>query len=162
MEPLVLPLMMYKESGSLKKGTKKTHGVVPTWNHLYQIRQSRLFLDKWAKEHKQKLEVLTLNWMDHNEWEPAIDKKVIVDVWVYWPDARARDCHNIDKIMLDVFEDAGIYDNDANALLRYQDFDIDLENPRIVVEFTLGEPFNRKDRVKDIKKEMKEKAKMRT
>lgn len=159
MGKLILPLMMYKESGSENKGTKKFHYVVPTWNHLYQIRNSRKFLDKWALSHKEKLERLTKDWIEENNWEKTINQKVYVDIWVYWPDARERDCHNIDKLIVDVFEDAGIFDNDSNALIRYQDFEIDLENPRIEVTFKKSNFFDRKLVVKNLRKEKKNKEK---
>lgn len=156
---LILPLMMYKESGSTKKGTKKFHNVVPTWNHLYTIQNSRLFLDKWAAAHKEKLEILTRNWMLENKWETTEKKKVYVDVWIWFPDAIERDCHNLDKIILDAFEDAGVYENDSNALVRYQDFDIDLEKPRVEVEFTIKEDFDRKERTASLRKLKKTKEK---
>lgn len=156
---LILPLMMYKESGSAKKGTKKFHNVVPTWNHLYTIQNSRLFLDKWAATHKEKLEILTRNWMMENKWKTTVKKKIYVDVWIWFPDAIERDCHNLDKIILDAFEDAGIYENDSNALVRYQDFDIDLENPRIEVEFKIKEEYDRKERANSLRKMKKSKEK---
>ncbi|MCU7666932.1 RusA family crossover junction endodeoxyribonuclease [Bacillus thuringiensis] len=161
MDRLILPLMMYKESGSAAKGTKKKHLVVPTWNHLYQIRDSRKFLDSWALKHKEKIEILTRQWMLENDWETTHDKKVYVDVWIFWSDARERDCHNIDKIIMDAFEDAGIYDNDCNALVRYQDFDIDMQNPRVEVEFTVGSRFVRKEKVEEQKKQKKLEEKRR-
>ena len=80
-----------------------------------------------------------MNWMQKNNWKTTHDKKVYVDVRVWFPDARIRDCHNLDKIIMDAFEDAGVYDNDGNALLRYQDFNIDLENARLEVEFIIKE-----------------------
>ena len=39
------------------------------------------------------------------------------------------------------------------------DFDIDVENPRIEIEFELGEAFDRKEVAKIQKKEIKEKEK---
>lgn len=173
MNRLLLPLMMYKESGSEKKGTKKRHLVVPTWNHLYTIvskityingkpkASSSKVLDSWALKHKEKIEILTRNWIEENEWVTTQKKKVYVDAWVYFPDARERDCHNIDKILMDAFEDAGIYDNDCNALLRYQDFDIDMDKPRIEIEFNVGEHFDRKAKVKELKKLKREEEKRR-
>ncbi|MFP3725687.1 RusA family crossover junction endodeoxyribonuclease [Priestia filamentosa] len=164
MNRLTLPLMMYKESGSEARGTKKRHWVVPTWNHLYTIvskityvkgkpkASSTKILDSWALKHKEKIEVLTRNWIEENDWVMTEGRKIYVDAWVYFPDARERDCHNIDKVIMDAFEDAEVYDNDCNALLRYQDFDIDIDNPRIEIEFTVGECFNRKKRVEELKK----------
>lgn len=157
MEKLTLPVMMYKESGHAARGTKKAHNVVPTWNHLYDIVRNKKVLGKWAKRHKEKIEVLTRNWMEENEWQTTINQKVYVDMWVYWPDAVERDCHNIDKLLMDAFEDAGIYDNDANALLRFQDFDLDVESPRIEVLFSLGQKFDRKEVVAKQRADLKDK-----
>lgn len=138
MNKLVLPIQFTR----YRKGKKSV--VVPTWNHLYLIRRNKLILDKYAVSYKNKLISLAKDWMEENEWETTVNHKVFVDVWIYWSDARKRDCHNIDKVLMDALEDAGIYDNDCNALLRYQDFDIDSDNPRIEVKFTVGELYTRK------------------
>ena len=155
MERLVLPLMMYKERKN--KDTKEVKGswVVPSWNHLYTIVRNRPILDKWALKHKGILFELAQEWALQNGWETTYNRKIIVDMWVWFPDARERDCHNLDKIVLDAFEEAEIFDNDANALVRYQDFDIDMDNPRIEVEFSLGSFFDRKGKVKELKNKSK-------
>jgi Holliday junction resolvase RusA-like endonuclease len=142
MNKLTIPLLMYRESGSKQKGTFKQSYVVPSWNHLYILRGSRQFLDKWAIKHKKILIRHAKQWVIENEWKIPKNHKVIVRMWVFWNDRRRRDCHNIDKLILDSFEGV-IYEDDSFVLLRFMDFDIDRENPRIEVEFEIGEPFNR-------------------
>jgi len=131
---LTLPLLMYKEKGSVKKGTKKQLYVVPSWNHLYVIRNNRPILDKWALEHKEKYINETKKWIEENKWKKTENKKIIVNIWVYWNDARKKDCHNIDKLLMDSLNDL-IYDDDANALVRFIDWNVDRENPRIELTF---------------------------
>lgn len=143
MKPLELPLLMYKETGSVRKGTKKSSWVVPSWNHLYVIRNNAPILDQWAKAHKNKIMAATTAWADENKWEMTEDRKVFVRVRVFWNDARQKDCHNLDKLVMDAFEGI-IFDNDSNGLLQFVDFTIDIENPRIEVEFEAGEFIDRK------------------
>lgn len=139
MKRLVLPLLMYKEKGSIKKGTKKSSYVVPTWNHIYYIRRNTPTLDKWAYLYKEKLIDCMNGWVTENNWEMTVKKKVVVNIWVFWNDRRKKDCHNIDKLILDSMNEL-IFDDDCNALVRFQDFEIDKENPRIEVSFEiLGE-----------------------
>lgn len=142
---LTIPLLMYRETGSVVKGTRKASYVTPSWNHLYILKGSRQFLDKWAIKHKKRIISLAQEWVQENNWEMTENRKVIVNMWVYWSDSRKRDCHNIDKLILDALESV-IFDDDSNVLLRFQDFDIDRENPRVEIEFVVGEEFNRKKR----------------
>lgn len=136
---LVLPLLMYKETGSIKKGTKKSKYVVPSWNHLYIIRNNRPILDKWALDHKDILIAKLSAWKSQNNWTTTQNQKVAVNIWVYWNDKRRKDCHNLDKLVLDAMNEI-IFDDDCNALVRFMDFEYDKENPRIEVNFEiLGE-----------------------
>lgn len=152
---LVLPLVMYKETGSERKGTKREHFVVPTWNHIYKVYSNRIVLDKWAKLYKEEIVMLTKKWISINNWEKTVNKKVYVDMKIFFPDAIRRDAHNLDKLLLDAFEEAGIYDDDMNALLRFQDINIDVKNPRIEVEFKTGEYFDRKKEVDKQKRKIR-------
>jgi len=68
-----------------------------------------------------------------------VDSKTIVRLWFYYPDRRRRDAHNGLKILMDAFEDAGIYTDDRYALPRIMDYAIDREDPRLEIEFeTVG------------------------
>ena len=69
--------------------------------------------------------------MDEQGWSMVSGEKVIVDINVHWPDARIRDTNNLSKPTPDALEHAGVFDNDRWALLRFIDFDIDRENPRV-------------------------------
>jgi hypothetical protein len=160
MDTLILPLMMYKEKGSLKKGTKKYMWVTPTWNHLYMVAGGRVFLDSWALLHKEKLINLIDEWIVKNRWVTLRDQKLIVNCTVYLPSAKTIDLHNLDKLVLDAMEGENrILENDSFILLRYQDFDIDVENPRMEITFEVGEFFDRKLRKKEIEKNKKIKEK---
>jgi len=161
MEKLVLPLLMYKEKGSIKKGTKRSQLVVPTWNHLYIRRGNSVILDQWVEKHVEKMADLTENWIQQYNWEKTENKKVIVNCHVYWNDAKKKDCHNVLKLHMDVFNDR-IYDDDCNALLRIMDFDIDLDEPRLEFTFEVKEHYDRKERKKEltkIKKQAEKEAK---
>lgn len=155
MEKLVLPLLMYKEKGSVRKGTKKSQLVVPTWNHLYIRRGNSVILDQWVEQHVSKMADLTEKWIEKNKWEKTENTKVVVNCEVFWNDAKQKDAHNILKLHMDVFNDR-IYDDDSNALLRIMDFDLDIENPRLEFSFEIKERFDRKERKKQLEKVKKE------
>lgn len=160
MDKLVLPLLMYKEVGSIKKGTKRSQLVVPTWNHLYIRRGNAVILDDWVAKHVEIMTNLTKEWIEKTGWVKTENRKVIVNCTIFWNDARQKDAHNVTKLHMDVFNDL-IYDDDSNALLRVIDFDIDIEDPRIEFTFEAGEFFDRKERKKELTKikKMKEKSK---
>lgn len=159
METLVLPLMMYKEKGSIKKGTKKNMWVVPSWNHLYTIARNRVFLDSWAQKHKELLSENIEQWVYRNGWTLLKDQKLIANCMVYLPSAKTIDLHNLDKLVLDCME-GRIIEDDSFILLRYIDFDIDIDHPRIEFTFEIGEKFDRKERKKEVMKEKKANEKL--
>jgi len=129
---------MLKGRGSKKKGTFKESYVVPSWNHLYIIRNNRPILDKYATSHKNTLVKLCTEWLQDSSWKPTVNTKVIVRIMVFWPDLRKRDAHNLDKLVLDAMEEAGLFDNDACALVRYMDISVDRENPRLEITLEKG------------------------
>jgi crossover junction endodeoxyribonuclease RusA len=73
-------------------------------------------------------------WKVANHWQCA-QGKVIVWLWYYFPDRRRRDTHNTLKILLDAFEDGGIYEDDKFAMPRVMDYEVDEDHPRIEIEF---------------------------
>lgn len=62
--------------------------------------------------------------IDLTGWETTKKKKVIVDLLYNIPRERACDCNNTPKLLLDVLEKAGVYDNDYYALPRLLDFHV--------------------------------------
>lgn len=122
-------------------------GTAPSVNHMYENRESRYrnkqgkpkmrrirVLSDAAANYKTYGEILTTSWINKNKWHKA-DGKVIVNLWYYLPDNVKRDTHNGLKLLLDIFENAGVYTNDYYALPRVIDFEIDKKDPRIEIEF---------------------------
>ena len=71
-------------------------------------------------------------------WILEETEKVVVEVWTYWPDRRTRDCHNGSKLMMDALEGI-VYKDDKRALVRYMDYEVDKENPRVELKIYLKE-----------------------
>lgn len=86
-----------------------------------------------AKEWFDKAEKIVREAILEQEWQPTINQKIVVEVLTMFPDRRKRDTNNTAKALCDMLEHAGVYDNDRHALVRYIDYDVDKENPRIEV-----------------------------
>jgi crossover junction endodeoxyribonuclease RusA len=72
-------------------------------------------------------------------WRCTADTKVVVELRVWWGDARVHDTHNLHKLVADGLEGV-VYENDRYALLRDMDFDIDRTRPRLqLLWYVLGE-----------------------
>ena len=69
--------------------------------------------------------------MKEQGWKTTEETKVIVEVHTHWPDKRRRDTNNSSKALCDALEHAGVYDDDRYALVRYIDYDVDREDPRV-------------------------------
>lgn len=112
-------------------------GVVPSVNHQYSNayhkgRRMRVLTpeaNSWATAAKMHVAI----WIAKTKWETR-NRKTIVNLWYYWPDARRRDTHNTLKLLLDTLEAAGIYTDDKLALPRIMDYEIDRKNPRVEIE----------------------------
>jgi Holliday junction resolvase RusA-like endonuclease len=83
---------------------------------------------KWKEE--------AMTWANlqriRQHWIPTEKQKVVMEVTIYWPDHRKRDCSNILKILEDSFTGI-LYDDDRWVLSRIMDFSVDKENPRCEV-----------------------------
>lgn len=99
----------------------------PSSNHIYvRGRYLNKRASEWMAQARDKCLAAT------GDWSCQIDRKVVVELVVYWPDNRRRDCHNLHKLLADVLE--GIVVNDDRwMLLRDMDFSIDREEPRIEI-----------------------------
>lgn len=60
------------------------------------------------------------------------DEKVILEYTTFWPDARRRDVHNQEKLLMDGLEGI-LYEDDKMVLPRAVDFSIDRHNPRLEI-----------------------------
>lgn len=136
---MTIPLLMEKRRRNKTTQKMENIWVVPSWNHLYTIVNNRPTLGKWGEIYKKRVAEAALEWAMDNDWAPVTDRKVVLRVWVYWNDARSKDCHNTDKAWADALEGI-IYEDDSQALIQYQDFQIDRQMPRIEIEPIVGGP----------------------
>lgn len=76
---------------------------------------------------------LALQWARATGWTlPPGGTKVVVDVWIWWPDGRRRDPANLSKILLDGLKGI-LFPDDDTVLIRYQDYAVDRSRPRLEV-----------------------------
>ncbi|GAA4703798.1 RusA family crossover junction endodeoxyribonuclease [Brevibacillus fulvus] len=136
---LVIPLLMEKRRRNPTTRNMENIWVVPTWNHLYVIVNNRPTLGKWGELYKQRVADAAFEWAMDNDWVSVEGRKVILRTWIYWNDGKDKDCHNTDKAWADALEGI-IYEDDSQALIQYQDFEIDRVNPRIEIEPIIGGP----------------------
>lgn len=107
----------------------RRHGVTPS-GRIY-VRRS---VKQWQRDAGWAAQV----WMHEHGWPMVVDTKVWVDVWIWWPSARRADTSNTAKALLDAFNGV-VYNDDRWALVRYQDWAIDPEQPRCEVAFSVEE-----------------------
>lgn len=64
----------------------------------------------------------------------SLDGKTVVDLWVWWPDRRKRDCDNLNKVIMDALTLNHVVKDDSLCLPRWQDYYFDKDNPRVEVD----------------------------
>lgn len=112
----------------------------PSVNHMYvnakirgrNIRVLRKHANDWFNESLEK----TRQYIIDEKWEMK-SQKIILEIYLYYPNLKTRDSHNMLKILLDALERGGIYSNDKFALPRIMDFTLDKSNPRIEIFFSV-------------------------
>lgn len=123
----------------------------PSVNHCYRnamvksrtktgaviIRRERILTDL-AKSWLASSAMLIKSAARSAGWK-STEEKVVVELRVFWPDARKRDTHNLHKMLGDALEPGGVVDNDKTALLRDMDYSIDRKHPRLEITFYLLE-----------------------
>jgi len=86
-----------------------------------------------------------VNWQEEAAWELKLSAKgeklpfdkARVETFVYWPDNRKRDAANIEKILMDAIQDAGIVEDDKDIKdHRTVVMGIDREKPRLEIEIS--------------------------
>lgn len=121
-----------------------TFDIPPSVNHCY--RRVRKKYVKNGKTNYRVMDVLTskaLKWLEKAKdegvtvlketgWEILKKEKAVAEVWVYWPDRRRRDTHNLHKLLCDALEGV-VVEDDRWLLVRDMDFEVDRENPRVEV-----------------------------
>ena len=124
---------------------KVTLPLPPSSNHMY-VRRYKVYY-KNGKKRKRLMNVLSdraqewmadsgdkcLQAMIDSKWEcREKGTKVVAELYVYWPDHRKRDVHNLHKLLADCLE-GRVCKDDQWLLLRDMDFDYDTKNPRLEV-----------------------------
>jgi len=112
----------------------------PSVNHMYvtakirgrNIRVLRKHANDWFNEALEKVR----QYIIEEKWEMK-SQKIILEIYLYYPNLKTRDSHNMLKILLDVLERGGIYSNDKYALPRIMDFTLDKSHPRIEIFFSV-------------------------
>jgi crossover junction endodeoxyribonuclease RusA len=112
----------------------------PSVNHMYvtakirgrNIRVLRKHANDWFNEALEKVR----QYIIEEKWEMK-SQKIILEIYLYYPNLKTRDSHNMLKILLDVLERGGIYSNDKYALPRIMDFVLDKSHPRIEIFFSV-------------------------
>lgn len=105
---------------------------VPSVNAMYMTtKYGKRVRTKAAVEWFKQTEDIVREAIGKQGWITTKDKKIVVDIFTYFPDNRRRDTNNSSKALADVLEHAGVYEDDRFALLRYIDWSIDRINPRV-------------------------------
>lgn len=117
--------------------------VPPSLNHAYENRwvrgRQQRVLSGEAEAFKKEVQIRAILWRNMNSWSiPSEDRKIIVHAWFYWANMQDNDANNRWKVLFDALEGI-IYPNDAMVLERVQDIALDRQNPRLELEFILGD-----------------------
>lgn len=123
-------------------------GVPPSVNHAYTR-----FVDRRGHVHR-RLTPEAQKWIEDAHlvaktackaagWQP-VEQKVVVRIWIRWPNARRHDPDNTFKLLLDSLSNV-VYTDDKWALPRVMDWTVDRTNPGIHVEIELADEHNTKE-----------------
>jgi len=112
-----------------------TTPIPPSINQLYATFRGRRIVSRKGKEWKEGIRTLTAFEKDRQNWVYSIGKKLIMEIWIWWPDYRKRDADNILKIIQDAFTGI-LYDDDKWILPRIMDWEVDKNKPRVEVKIT--------------------------
>lgn len=111
--------------------------VPPSVNHLYvhfvdKRGRPRMALSRAGKIWFRDMAWVVKDGVNRSHWKTA-DEKVVLDLWVWWPNAGTHDCDNLLKALQDLLRKNGVITDDSSFLPRWQDFDIDRKHPRVEV-----------------------------
>jgi crossover junction endodeoxyribonuclease RusA len=108
---------------------------VPSVNHLYSTnRQGRRFMTQAYKDYKKGIGSIGALEKYRQNWIYSMDERIVMELRIFWPDARRRDADNIIKIIQDSFTGI-LYHDDYLVFPRVMDVNIDRKNPRVEIKF---------------------------
>lgn len=110
----------------------------PSVNHSHvNVRHGRRLMrirSEATKRFMAEAGWLARKWAMESGWKvPEAGKKVILRMWMFWPDKRRRDQDNAIKLIQDALNGI-LWDDDRQVLPRVMDFSVDRENPRVEIE----------------------------
>ncbi len=113
-------------------------GIPPSVNHSHiNIRKGDRIMrirSRETKEYMSDTGWLAKRWMIIAKWKiPDQEKKIIMRMWIYWPDNRRRDADNQVKILQDSLTDI-LWLDDRQVLPQVMDFTVDKHHPRVEIE----------------------------
>ena len=107
----------------------------PSVNHYYfTTLQGKRIMTGDAKAWMEEAKLIIRLAARKYGWNIIDTGKVIMRLWVYWPDNRRRDQHNLHKALADAPEGI-IFADDRQLLIHDMDFAVDKGKPRVVIEF---------------------------
>lgn len=110
---------------------KITLPLPPSINHAYgRCRNGRNFIKPEGRGWILHAQLVTGGACFDNKWKYSEKEKIVIEIFVFWPDNRKRDCSNLEKILIDSLQDI-VFEDDRYALVRFMDFEVDRENPRV-------------------------------
>ena len=109
--------------------------IPPSVNHCYKnlhIKGLRgRILTEEARNWKLMTQYVAKAAVRHCAWElPPADKKIVLEIVAFWPDARRRDMNNTHKLLCDALEGI-VYLDDKMVLARDMDLSVDRKHPRL-------------------------------
>lgn len=109
--------------------------IPPSVNHCYMNVHMKgvrgRILTEEARNWKLMTQYVAKAAVRHCAWElPPADKKIVLEIVAFWPDARRRDMNNTHKLLCDALEGI-VYLDDKMVLARDMDFSVDRKRPRL-------------------------------
>ena len=110
-------------------------------NHCYittRFGNKKILTTKAKKWFKQARQILVKE-IQAQRWEYTQQVKIIAECCVYWQDLRTRDSSNLEKTLSDSLQDY-VLDDDCYLLIRWIDWKIDRQNPRLEMRIRAFNP----------------------
>lgn len=125
--------------------------IVPSVNHMYiNTKRGGKKLSKKAEDYVRKSRAMINLYVERQNWKRLSNGFwCYVDIYVYMPDKRIRDSHNMIKLLMDVMQGI-VFENDYYACPRIQSVEFDKDNPRVEVVVTHQTDSERKKHLKAI------------
>lgn len=109
-------------------------------NHCYiTTRNGIKILNKETKQWFKTVEQIIKQEVFIQGWTKTELTKIVAEAKVYWKDYRTRDTNNLDKNLCDALEGI-VLDNDCYLLIRWIDWEVDKNNPRIELKIRVFNP----------------------